>query len=123
MSDGCWRVCSIAGSPPSCLAEILGTHSASFINSSLRLYGCRTMLFQVSVMWCSKRTTFSKSRAFRNWLVISMVSLFTELLQLNPINGELPSSLENSLAVSRVHRAEYGLSFHMNTELLKSIST
>src|SRR5665811_1306406 len=65
MSEGCGRAPSTAGSPPSCFAEMFGTWSASAMSSSRRSYGCRTMLFHVSVMWCSKRTMSSKPSARR----------------------------------------------------------
>ncbi len=80
------------------------------------------MLFQVSVMWCSKRTTSSNPSARRTPAVMSMVSLSTELLQLNPTSGEEPSSRAKSFAAMSVHRAAYGLSLPMKTEILNSMS-
>ena len=38
-----------------------------------------------------------------------MVSLLTELLQLKPISGEVPSSREKSLAPISVHKAGVGV--------------
>ena len=73
------------------------------------------MLFQVSVMWCSKRTTDSKPSALRKALVRSSVPLSIELLQLNPISGEEPSARAKSLAPINVHRAAYGLSLPTKT--------
>ena len=122
MSDGCGRVASTSGSPPSCLAEMFATWSASATSSSRRSYGWRTMLFWVSVMWCSNRTTSSNPSARRTSAAISIVSLLTELLQLKPHSGELPSSRANSLAPISVHRAAYGLSLPMNTLILNSMS-
>ena len=54
--------------------------------------------------------------------MISIVSLFTELLQLKPISGLVPSSRANSLAPISVHSAAYGLSLPMKTEILNSLS-
>jgi len=56
--------------------------------------------------------------------VISRVSLLTELPQLNPTSGPLPSSRrEQPGRAGSVHRPANGLSLPTNTEILNSMST
>ena len=83
---------------------MLGTRPATSTSSSRRRYGWRTMLFQVSVMWCSKRTTDSNPSSLRISAQSSMVRLFTELQKLKPMSGQVPSRREKSRAVRSVHR-------------------
>jgi len=87
---GCCLVFSISTGPLVLGMDVfdLSGYIYEFLRSIIRL---SQILFQVSRMWCSKRTIFSKLRAFLIFALSSIVWLLTELEKLKPIKRVVPS--------------------------------